>query len=73
VNLRLRNVHEVLPGILNGGLDIEKASAQRALNKRWQALDDSAGDEAAFTFNALLKTDPQKAYEYGKMLLVTST
>ena len=28
---------------------------------------------AAFTFNTLLKTDPQKAYEYGKVLMVTPT
>jgi thiol-disulfide isomerase/thioredoxin len=104
---------EVLPKVLNSSLDIEKASAERKLNTRWQSLDDSAGDElqyyradlekrdfekldslllrrvdeivgnepglkyapniAAFTFNALLKTDPQKAYEYGKVLMVTPT
>jgi thiol-disulfide isomerase/thioredoxin len=28
---------------------------------------------ASYTFSALLKTDPYKAYEYGKLLLVTST
>jgi thiol-disulfide isomerase/thioredoxin len=104
---------EVLPKVLNSSLDIEKASAERKLNKRWEALDDSAGDElrnyradfekrdfeksdslllrrvdeivgnepglkyapivATFTFNALLNTDPQKAYEYGKVLMVTPT
>jgi len=104
---------EVLPGILNDSLDIEKASAERKLNKRLEILDDSAGNEltdykaevekrysgrsdslllekvneivrkepelkytpniAAFTFNLLLKTDANQAYEYGKVLLATST
>ena len=104
---------EVLPKILDKSLDIEKASAERKLNKRWAALDDSAGNEllyykvdhekrdsakldslllrrvdeivgkepslkyapaiATCTFYSLLRTDPQKAYEYGKVLLVTST
>ena len=104
---------EVLPKVLNNSLDIEKASAERILNMRWEALDDSAGEEllyyradlekrdpagsdslvlrrvdeivgneprlkyapaiAAATFNTLLKTDPQKAYEYGKVFMVTPT
>ncbi|WP_431214777.1 TlpA family protein disulfide reductase [Puia sp. P3] len=107
------SLDKVLPGLLNDSLNIEKASVDRKLNKRWEALDDSAGDElryykadlekrapeksdsfllrrvneivenepdlkyapnvAACTFNLLLKTDPQKAYEYGKVFMVTST
>ena len=103
----------ILPEILNNSLDIEKASIERKLNKRWEAMDDSAGNElryyradlekrdpeksdslllrrvdeiieneprlkytpaiAAVTFNALLNTDPQKAYEYGKVFMVTPT
>jgi len=103
----------ILPKVLNDSLDLEKASAARISNMRWEALDGSAGNElreyraelekrdpggmdslllkrvdeivakepglkyalniAAVTFNTLLKTDPQKAYEYGKVLLVTPT
>jgi thiol-disulfide isomerase/thioredoxin len=104
---------EVLPKILDNSLNIEKAFAERKLNKRLEMLDDSAGNElrdyraevekrdpgksdslvlsrvteivskepelkyapniAAATFYILLKRDPQKAYEYGKVLLVTPT
>jgi thiol-disulfide isomerase/thioredoxin len=107
------DLDEVLEKISNNGLEIEKNSAERKLNKRLEMLDDSMGNElrdyqaevekrdsgksdslvlskvteivrrepelkytpdiAAFTFNLLLKTDPEKAYEYGKMLLVTPT
>ena len=109
------DLDEALPKILNNSdsMDIEKASAERKLNKRLEMLDDSAANElqdykaevekrdsgkldslllsrvteivrkqprlkytpniASFTFHILLKTDPEKAYEYGKVLLVTRT
>lgn len=107
------NLDEALPKILNNGLNIKKASAERELNKHLEILDDSVAGElnyyraevekrysgksdslllekineivkknpelkytpdlAAFTFNLLLKTDPKEAYEYGKVLMVTST
>jgi len=51
---------EVLPKILNNSLDIDKASAERKLNKRLEILDDSAGDELRY-----YKADVEKRY-FGK-------